>query len=142
MKRFALAGLLRVRTLEEKQAAAELAESDRALDAVESRRARTRASLAGVAPGAVDAASLSAIVAARASAAILLGELSAMHERAAQETDGLRAAHHQARTRSLALEKLQTRHEKAEIAGDLRAEQAALDEIALRSRRTHERGRP
>jgi flagellar FliJ protein len=131
MKRFGLAGLLRVRTLEEQRAAAELAEANRAVDAVRARGSRTRASLAGVRSDAVDAATLSAAVAARASAQLLLGELSALHELASRDAAEARSAHGAARASAVSLEKLRRRHTEAEAARELREEQSALDEVAI-----------
>jgi flagellar FliJ protein len=131
MKGFGLAGLLRVRQLEEQRAAAELAAAGGALDAVRGHRSRTRAALGSVAPGAVDAAALSAIVAARASAHILLGELASLHDHAERTAADARSAHHAARANARALEKLRTRHVESESARELRAEQSALDEIAI-----------
>jgi flagellar FliJ protein len=131
MKRFGLAGLLRVRGLEEQRAAAELAEANRAVEAVRARGARTRASLAGVGPGAVDSATLSAVAAARTSAQVLLGELSALNQLASQEAGEARTVHSAARASAVSLEKLRRRHAEAEVARELRDEQAALDEIAI-----------
>ena len=141
MKRFSLAGLLRIRGLEEQQAAAELAAANRALDAARARRSRTRSSLAGVSPDAVDAATLSALVAARASGHILLSELSSLHDRAARDAADARSAHTGARVNALSLEKLHTRHVKTETARELRAEQSALDEIAIQGWRTAQEDR-
>lgn len=131
MKRFGLAGLLRVRDLEEQRAAAELAEANRAVDAVRARGVRTRASLAGVRSDAVDAATLSAVVAARASAQVLLGELTALHDLASREAGEARSAHGAARASAVSLEKLRRRHTEAEAARELREEQSALDEVAI-----------
>jgi flagellar FliJ protein len=131
MKRFGLAGLLRVRDLEEQRAAAELAAANRAVDAVRARGARTRASLAGVRSDAVDAATLSSVIAARTSAQVLLGELSALHELASREAVEARSAHGAARASAVSLEKLSRRHTESEAARELREEQSALDEVAI-----------
>ena len=167
MKPFRLAGLLRVRDIEEQRAAAELAEAGRAVDAVRAHRSRMRGSLGAMSPGAmpgampggqpgalpgaapreallgqsahVDAATLSAVVAARASAHILLGELSALHERAEQTAADARSAHQVARVNARSLEKLQVRHVESETERDRRAEQSALDEVAIQGWRAAER---
>ena len=139
MKRFGLAGLLRVRDLEEQRAAAELADANRAVDAVRARGARTRASLAGVRSDVVDAATLSSVVAARSSAQVLLGELTALHELAAREAGDARTAHGAARASAVSLEKLRKRHTEAEVARELREEQSALDEVAIQGWRESRR---
>lgn len=138
MKAFRLAGLLRVRDLEEQRAAATLAEASVALDAVYAHRSRTRATLAGVPPEAADAAALSALVAARANAHALLGELSSLHDQAEHIAANARDAHHAARADARALEKLHLRHIDTETTREIRAEQLTLDEIAIQGWRTAE----
>lgn len=131
MKPFNLGGLLRVRELQEQQAAAKLAEANRSLGAADARRSRTRAALTGVGADAADAAALSALVAARTSGHVLLGELASLHDRIAQDAASARDVYTAARVNSLSLEKLQTRHVATETALELRAEQSAIDEIAV-----------
>jgi flagellar FliJ protein len=131
VKRFGLAGLLRVRGLAEQRAAGDLAAANRDLDTIRVRGSRARAALAGAGHDPADAAGLAAIVAARSSLHALLGDLASLHDRAALGAAEARVAHHAARAETVSLEKLHQRHLAAEHADELRAEQAALDEIAI-----------
>jgi flagellar protein FliJ len=131
MKQFSLAGLLRVRDLEEQRAAAELAAANHTVNGIRAHRLKTLAFLAGTTVDMTGAANLAAAAAARAAAQSMLGELALMHDRAALEAQAAQAAHNAARANSLALEKLHVRHVETEHASDLRAEQSALDEIAI-----------
>jgi flagellar FliJ protein len=140
MRQFSLAGLLRVRDLEEQSAAVDLATANHALNRIRSHRLKTLALLAETTVDVSGAANLAAAAAARASAQTMLTELAMMHNRADQETQDATKAHNAARAKSLALEKLQVRHAEAEHASDLRAEQSALDEIAIGGWRRGEKG--
>lgn len=131
MKPFRLAGLARLRKLQEKQAAAELAQRS-----AERRRAEERRELADRQLGdsglprqgesddwqyavAVRAAASAALNDAQAADAVARGEESQAHGRWAT-----------AKTRITTLDKLAQRHVIAEKAEDLRLEQRTLDEIA------------
>lgn len=133
MKQFSLAGLLRVRGLEEQLAAAELAEANRALNNVRVRRAKTRAALAGTSVEAAGSANLAAMAASRAAGRAMLVELAALDDTARDHVEAATGAYHRARAASAGIRKLETRHVEAEIASDLHAEQAAIDEVAIGS---------
>jgi flagellar protein FliJ len=133
--RFPLAGLLRLRHAVEDKAAAELAgANDRMRDAADARLAarRTLEDSATSITEIGDAAMLSAVAAARASTRGMLSELDAVVEARRIDADAAQAAYNAARRDALGLEKLETRHDEAAAAEELRAEQAALDEIASR----------
>ncbi|MBC7441411.1 MAG: hypothetical protein H7311_02605 [Ramlibacter sp.] len=130
---FALAGLLRLRHLQQDQAAGDLAAANALSQANLAQRAQARSVLAGLPALATGADTLAAIAAARASARSMLAEMEA-HGRnyqvavgeARQEFDARRAA-------SVGLEKLSDRHAVVARAEELHAEQAVLDEIASSS---------
>ncbi|WIB01575.1 flagellar FliJ family protein [Curtobacterium sp. MCBA15_012] len=135
-RRFPLAGLLRLRHAEQDRAAAELAAAnDRVRDAADARFAARR-TLADAEGSTVvrDAATLSAVAAARASTRGMLEELDAVAKTRRADADAAQTAYNAARRAALGLEKLEDQHDREETAADLRTEQAALDEIAARSR--------
>lgn len=129
-KMFPLAGLLRLRRLQEDTAAGHLAEANGRLREIHSSQTRALHALQGFANEAADVTTLRAIASARASSGSMLAELratAAMHRLAAADAeDDFRAA----RTKTISIEKLGTKHATAEAAADLRDEQIALDEIA------------
>ena len=106
-REFSLAGLLRLRQLQQDQAATGLA------------RARSRSSSVRVREAA-----------ARSSAHSMLADLQNLTHLAEADEANARAEFIAARTRSVGLEKLQARHDAEVNSADLRAEQSALDEIA------------
>ncbi|ROQ37346.1 flagellar export protein FliJ [Frondihabitans sp. PhB188] len=133
MKTFSLAGLLRVRHAQQQKALAELSQANHRIRDVAERRARAERTLedaAGRNAIITDAATLTAVAAARASTRGMIAELDAVadaHRVAAAEAQ---VEFNAARARSVALEKLEERHLLAEREKDLRDEQLALDEIA------------
>jgi len=134
---FRLAGLLRLRTLQEDGAAAALAVSNAALRTAEEDRRATLATLAGhVMPASADPAGWRTSVTARGALTHLLADAAIdvrdAGERVAADTTVWSAA----RSRSVGLEKLQEAHTAAVRAEDDRAEQHAIDEVAARSART------
>jgi len=135
-RRFPLAGLLRLRHAEQDRAAAALAAAnDRVRDAADARFAARR-NLADreQTQTVTDAATLSALAAARASTRGMLEELDAVARSRQADADGAQGAYNAARRAALGLEKLEGHHAREQAAEDLRAEQAALDEIAARRR--------
>ncbi len=127
---FPLAGLLRLRQLQQERAAGELAAANaRDKDA---RRARSEAyaALEASAVDAVDASTLHAIAAARASSRSMLADLEALGARRTAEVEAARNEFSAARARSVGLEKLEGKYAEAEAAEDLRTEQTILDELA------------
>jgi len=135
-RRFPLAGLLRLRHAEQDRAAAALAAAnDRVRDAADARIAARRnlADSEETRP-VTDAATLSALAAARASTRGMLEELDAVARSRRTEADAAQAAYNSARRAALGLEKLEGQHDREQAAQDLRTEQDALDEIAARRR--------
>lgn len=130
---FPLAGLLRLRRLQEEQAAAELARAHAARRAAQLRREATEDLLAGTAmPHRGSEMDWRAAVAARAALTGLVGEAT-LATRALD--DGVGDAHRAwsaARTVTTTLDKLAERHEAAARAEAERLEQLVLDEAAAR----------
>lgn len=130
---FSLAGLLRVRHAQQQKAMAELSQANRRVRDVAERRASATRTLEGaVGQKAVitDAATLTAIAAARASTRGMISELDATataHRAAAAEAQ---LEYNAATARAIALEKLEAKHAAAAAIEDLHEEQIALDEIA------------
>ncbi|MDM7890113.1 flagellar FliJ family protein [Curtobacterium caseinilyticum] len=135
-RRFPLAGLLRLRHAEQDRAAAALAAAnDRVRDAADARIAarRSLADREDTQP-VTDAATLSALAAARASTRGMLEELDAVARSHRADADEAQATYNAARRAALGLEKLEDQHDREQAAEDLRTEQNALDEIAARRR--------
>ncbi|WP_066516851.1 flagellar FliJ family protein [Curtobacterium ammoniigenes] len=130
MKPFRLAGLLRVRRLQEQLAAADLADANRHAEDVRLRTHRIRASLADADPSHADGAVLAAVTAARSNAQIMLADLAALRGRIETERSDAQAAYGAARTDARVLEKLQERHAAAAAQQERKDEQAVLDEVA------------
>lgn len=135
MSAFRLAGLLRLRQLQEDNVRAELART-RATELQRRRREqRVRAALGDTAVDVTSAETVQSIAAARASSSSMLGELDALLAGDAAAVAEAAAAHAVARARTVQLEKLADRHAAAARADGLRAEQLGLDEHAARVRR-------
>lgn len=132
MSAFRLAGLLRLRKLQEDNVRAELART-RAIE-LQRRRSeqRVRAVLGESAVDVTSAEAVQSIAAARASSSSMLGELDALLAQDAAAVAEAEAAHAAARARTVQLDKLQERHDARTRADDLRAEQLVLDEHAAR----------
>lgn len=151
-RRFALAGLMRVRELQEERAAAELARANHARAQAAQQRADATAALAamafstparpmdddvedGPAPHPLEAdhaRSWHAVVAGRASLTALVGEYTQALHAASQVADEASADWTKARMRAAMIDKLKARHDHEVEVEDLRAEQLVLDEAALR----------
>jgi len=133
---FSLTGLLRVRKVQEREAAQRLSRA-----AIEERQAQARerqlrtALGTGVDEEAMDAAALAALAASRAAGRALLGELAGVAEIRRHELTAAQTAHGRRRREVRGLEKLADAHDRDLRAEDLRAEQAEIDEIAGRTRR-------
>ena len=129
-RQFSLAGLLRLRQMQQDQAATGLASARSRSSSVRAREAAARRDLAvGEAPVS-GSASLRAVAAARSSSHSMLADLQALARVAHTEETTAREEFIAARTRSVGLEKLQARHLEEVQTADLRAEQSTLDEIA------------
>ena len=70
------------------------------------------------------------MAAARASSRSMLADLTALAAEAEAEAEVAQEAFTEAKKRATGLEKLETRHRQEVAAGDLSAEQAAIDEVA------------
>jgi flagellar FliJ protein len=127
---FRLAGLHRLRRLQEDQAAAELARANAERRRAEERRAATAARIA---EQALDPERFPVAVAGRAALFGLYAESTAYLALAAERADLAGSAWTEARRAVRMLDKLAERHEAAETAEELRAEQVLLDEAASRT---------
>ncbi|EMY34101.1 flagellar export protein FliJ [Arthrobacter crystallopoietes BAB-32] len=135
---FPLAGLLRLRHLQQDSAAGLLASANNRLASTETKRDRAAAELEASTAEATDAATLAAIAASRAASRSLLHDLDALRQQQRRDAERAQAAFNAARAQSIALEKLEARHAASEAFTFLKAEQGALDEMAsvARQRRT------
>ncbi|WP_426184690.1 flagellar FliJ family protein [Microbacterium sp. TWP3-1-2b2] len=136
---FSLAGLLRVRQIQERAAAQRLSRA--VIDArhTEARDRHLRSALAGEGTDAVDVRSLAALAAARSAGRSMLADLTALAEVQSQSVDEARAEHAEARRAMRGLDRLAEAHAVRARTDELRVEQAELDEIASRSRTEGER---
>ncbi|RKR13611.1 flagellar FliJ family protein [Arthrobacter oryzae] len=129
-REFSLAGLLRLRQLQQDQAATGLARARSRSSSVRAREASARRELAATDDPITSSASLRAVAAARSSSHSMLADLQNLTRLAEVDESIARAEFIAARTRSVGLEKLQARHDAEVSSADLRAEQSVLDEIA------------
>ena len=127
---FRLAGLLRLRQVQQEQAASDLAAANSRARENAARQNRARAALGGVGAEATSSNVLYAIAAARSSSRSMLAELEAVDQRNRESVTEAAAAYAAARVRSLGLEKLEARHIETQNADDIAAQQAIVDEIA------------
>jgi flagellar FliJ protein len=127
---FALAGLLRLRHLQEDQAAGDLAQANAVAQANIRRRANTRAALEVLPSSVTGPNTLHAVAAARASTRSMLAEMDALGNNYQTAVGEAQAAYDASRAESVSLEKLEGRHGAVVAAEDLHAEQTILDEVA------------
>ncbi|TFD73993.1 hypothetical protein [Cryobacterium fucosi] len=130
---FALAGLLRLRHLQQDQAAGDLAAANAIARANTLRRAQARATLEVLPSSVTGAETLYAVAAARASTRSMLAEMDALGRNHQTAVGEAQAAYDATRAESVTLEKLEGRHGQTVAAEDLHAEQTILDEIASTS---------
>lgn len=129
MSGFSLAGLLRLRGVQERAAAERLSRAQIAARQSEARERQARAALADTGDAAVDVRTLAAIAASRAAGRSRLADLSALHDAQRDAVDEARREHAEAKRRARGLEKLEAAHLIRQRARELQLEQAALDEI-------------
>lgn len=127
---FPLAGLLRLRRLQQDQAALDLAEANARVVALQARRGRARSALSVLGDTPHTVAAVNAMAVARSSSRSMLAELDALGCKHQEGLDTAQSTYNAARAESIALEKLHERHAAALLAADLHAEQTVLDEIA------------
>ena len=131
MKRmFPLAGLLRLRHLQQDQAAVGLAAANSAQQGHAAIRGQARAAVLGIDANPSTIAAMQAMAAARSSSRSMLADLEALGANHQAAVDAAQAAFDAARADAIRLEKLELRHTEALAAEDLQAEQLLLDEIA------------
>lgn len=133
MADFRLAGLLRLRKLQEEAARAQVARERASEHARRRQDAQVRALLGDSAVEVSSAETVQSIAAARASSSSMLSELDALIARDVAAVAEADAAHGAARARTVQLEKLEERHAARTRAEELRAEQNVLDEHAARA---------
>ncbi len=129
---FPLAGLLRVRRLQERAAAERLTRASMEHAQTEARDRQVRASLTTSAEGVEDVRTLAALAASRVAARSLLSDLRALGDAQAAAADAARAEHAAARIDEHGLTRLAEAHDRRERDRVRRGEQSTLDEIALR----------
>lgn len=131
MSPFRLAGLLRLRSVEEEALESKLAHANRGLRSTRERRDEARASASTLhLPVLARPETLRAVHVARAAAAAMVSELDAAEAMQVHERDDIQGQHQKAKKSRTVLEKLEARHISAELGEELRDEQAALDEVA------------
>lgn len=146
-KNFSLAGLMRVRALQEERAAAELAHANHLRHLADVERETAEQILAaqafpeseeneelesGIFTLEDDVQTWKAVVAARASATAMLRESTQALAMAKTSADAAANEWAHAKMRAAMIEKLKSRHDQAVEAQELRDEQVVLDEAALR----------
>lgn len=131
---FPLAGLLRLRRLEEDRAAARYGAASARLAGLTARQEHTMADADEIPAEFETVAALRAAAAARSSSMSLLSELRALTTTAEAERDTAQREFGVARARIVGLEKLEDRHSAAVTAAELAAEQVVLDELGSNAR--------
>ncbi|GAB3127306.1 flagellar export protein FliJ [Glaciibacter psychrotolerans] len=127
---FSLAGLLRLRHLEQEQAEGALADANARVAENAARQAQIRRKLGGTDNEVASVDVLRAVAAARASSRSMLAELDATLRQQEHAANEAREAYSAARSRSKGLERLEEKHSSAVDAAERHTEQAAIDEIA------------
>ena len=128
---FPLAGLLRVRELQERLAAERLSHATAERAEAEDARDRVSSSLADIAVAVGDPRMLLAMAAARSAGSSALSDLQALSELRRQEEDRAKSAHVEARRELKGLERLELAHRTRTAKAQRDAEQTAIDEIAV-----------
>lgn len=127
---FALGGLLRLRKLEQDQAAGELASANARRRESAAREAAARAGLSESTVVAETLSALHGIAAARASARSMVAELGAVTAERQRRAEEAQNEYSAARMQTMSLEKLAVRHDEVQAHEELLAEQIVLDELA------------
>jgi flagellar FliJ protein len=127
---FSLAGLLRLRTIEQDRASSALSAANARSRAIHARTSAARLELEDCDVDVSSAKALHMAAISRASSRSMLADLMALDAIQAAETDAARTVFLTARARTVGLEKLEFKHNSRVDAEDLAAEQNALDEIS------------
>ena len=130
---FPLAGLLRLRQVQQDQAAIDLSTANARVAEGTARQRRARSSLGATSSEATSASVLYAVAASRAASRSMLAELQSLDCDHRASLDVANTAFIAARARSIGLEKREVRFDDAVANGMLVAEQAVLDEISSTS---------
>lgn len=129
-RQFALSGLLRLRKLEQDQAAGTLASANARRHESAAREAAARVGLSESAVTPETLGALHGIAAARSSARSMMAELGAVTAERQRRADEAQQEYSAARMQTMSLEKLAVRHEQTQAQEELHAEQIVLDELA------------
>lgn len=127
---FPLAGLLRVRGVQERVAAEDAARARTEARAAEAAAQHAVSSLSAVSTQIDDPATLRAMAAARAAGQASLADLQTLARLRRDEAATAEAVHVEARRELKGLERLEGTHRERELETEARTEQDALDEIA------------
>ncbi|MCR2813982.1 hypothetical protein NQ166_10510 [Microbacterium sp. zg.Y1090] len=130
---FRLAGLLRVRGIQERAAAAHLSRSAMERSHTDARERQLRAALAASADIPIDVRTLAAVAAGRVAARSTLTDLRTLADMQLATLEDARAQHAAARIDQRGLARLAEAHADRETARELHEEQIELDEIAVRT---------
>jgi flagellar FliJ protein len=131
---FSLAGLLRIRRLKEERAAYEITRARSRASELANERHQLIDQLADHGHEAKSVRGIHAISAARASTSTMLSDLEALSLTQRAHVAEAEEQHRVARREVRTVEKLEERHDEAERAEELRAEQTMVDELAARTR--------
>jgi len=129
---FRLSGLLRVRGLQERAAAEHLSRAAMEHTRTQARERELRTALSSSTDAAMDVRTLAALAAARVASRGLLADLTVLGDLQRSAVEEARDRHAAARIDERGLARLAEAHAERERMRDLRAEQAELDEIAVR----------
>lgn len=132
---FSLAGLLRVRGIQERAAAEHLSRAAIERSRTQTRERHLRSALGSDAETATDVRTLAALAAGRVASRSALADLVALRKVQDAALAAARAGHDAARLEEQRLVRLAEAHASRERLRAQQAEQAELDEIAIRPRR-------
>jgi len=129
-RRFSLAGLLRLRQIEQDQAASDLANANALLYESSVHERQLRTALAATESEATGTETLYAVAASRAASRGMLAEACALAAARRLAAGEAQHGYNAARARAITLEKLEDQHAEALSMQELREEQHVIDEIA------------
>ncbi len=133
-RQFSLAGLLRVRGIQERAAAERLSRAHLDNAQTQARERQVRAALSAAPDDVTDVRTLAALAASRVATRSTLADLRALDELQRRAVEEATHAHTAARRDERGLARLAEAHERREFSRQLLAEQTELDEVALRPR--------